>query len=189
MDNETIAVVAAVLINVVAVGWNIRETFVLHRQTKELQASNANLQNEVNRLSVHLNQEINRLNRMNELTRDLYISILRTRFKWDLVRLQNGESTDRASVLNDSWTEEFTSMFVAFEGSILEMRAIANVIGDEELLIFIQTLRNSAPIFDGNDVHPTDDNAWKNQINEFCNNATALHEKVFRLLEEVTESS
>ena len=185
MESETIAVLAAVVINVVAVGWNIRETFVLHRQTKELQESNATLQSEVHRLSVHLNQEITRLNRVNDLTRGIYLSTLRLRYRTRLEFLGKGEDSERNGSSRDYWNEEFTSWVVTFEGSMIEMRAIANVIDDEELSLLIQTLWKSVPSVDPGQT----EEVWVDTLTVFCTNAKAVLEKVYRLLEKATDSS
>lgn len=184
-DIQTLVIVGGLIINAVAVGWNIIETVRLHKQAKALQESNAKLQSEVNRLSVHLNQEITRLNRINDLTRGLYLSTLRLRYRTRLEFLDKGKDSSEISSSRDYWNEEFTSWVVTFEGSMLEMRAIAKVINDEELLLLIQTLRKSMP-----SVHPGQtEEVWVETLTVFCNNATAVHERVYRLLEKATDSS
>ena len=130
-DIQTFHIVATLIINAVAVIWCIRETFVRHKQTKELQASNANLQSEVHRLSVNLNQEIVRLNRINELIRGMYPSTARLRYKTGL-QAKNKNSREQNSTHIS--IDDIADWLVTFEGSTLEMRAIANVIHDTELL-------------------------------------------------------
>ena len=184
MDSQTIGVVATFMINAVAIIWCIRETFVRHRQTQELQKSNATLQGEVHKLSVHLNQEIVRLNRLNNLTTELYQSVARQSYRFGLTIGSRSKDASRG-IVNDNFINEISDCIATLEGSILEMKAIAIVIGDSELPSLINELRAKVPTFD---VEESRDKWLKRQIT-FGQQATAVHEKVYKLLQEVTDTA
>ena len=185
MDNETIAVVAAVVINVVAVAWNIRVTFVLHRQTKELQVSNAKLQSEVNRLSVHLNQEITRLNRIIELTREMYLSSARLGHKRTLSANVGEVSSDRTNT--NSSDDELIDFRLTVDSSTIEMQAIANVIGDLELQVRIGLLSERARSINLTALESPEE--WFQQVSDFGKLVTDVQEQVYRRLQDVTKST
>ncbi|MYD08546.1 MAG: hypothetical protein F4X02_00755 [Chloroflexi bacterium] len=184
MDSQALGIVATIVINSVAIAWTIRETFVRHGQTKELQESNARLQNEVHRLSVHLNQEIVRLNRLNDLTTDLYRRIARENYRFGIL-FPGQRKGKTGGIATDSLINELSDCLSVLEGSIAEMKAIAKVIGDAELLSLIDEFRLGVPNFD------TDESMeqWLNRQNEFGRRATAVHEKVYKLLQAATEAA
>ncbi len=184
MDSQALGIVATIIINSVAIGWTIRETFVRHGQTKELQESNAKLQGEVNRLSVNLNQEITRLNRINELTRGMYLSCARLSYKYGFVfKFRDEDSTEQ--VFEDISIDELSNVLITLEGSTIEMRAIASTICDTELLELINNLRYNVPTFDNEKSR----DEWFDSLKEFEKHATALLEKVYKLLQAATESA
>ena len=184
MEVEPIVLLGALVVNALAVGWSIRETFVLNGQTKELQKSSAKLRSEVERLSVHLNQEIVRLNRLNELTRGLYLSSARLIFKHALST--SGDNEDAHNSSGATYTDdEIVNFFVTFEGSLIEMKAIAVVIGDSDLVSLIETTRTSMPPMDSK----SEKDEFYKKVHEFGNHATALHVKAYTLLQEVTGSA
>ena len=183
IEIEPSVLLGGLIVNAVAVAWSIRETFVLNGQTRELQKSNAKLQSEVHRLSVHLNQEIVRLNWINELARGMYLSSMSLRYKAGMLNADKGNDSDKTSSVSIS-NDEITSWLVTVEGSIIEMRAIANVINDADLLLLIKGLRNSVPRY-----REESQQIWLSDLEEIGKNATALHEKVYRLLEKATNSA
>ena len=184
IDIQTLIIVGGLVVNAIAVIWNIVETFRLHKQTKELQESNAKLQSEVNRLSVHMNQEIIRLNRVNELTRDMYRNVSRLHHKLDLS--VDNEGADKLNVLAmDELLNEAADSLVTYHSSHLEMKAIATVIGDPELLERIDELRSNVLIFD-----PKESKAARQKCQRaFRKHTSAVHEKVYELLQEVSDST
>ncbi len=182
IDVQTFVIGLGLIVNAIAVGWNIIETHKLHEQAISLQVSNSNLQSEVNRLSVHLNQEIVRLNRLNELTRGMYLSALRRNQKLQLIASDPTKNA-MARIATDEFLNEMTDTAVTFHVSTIEMKAIANVVGDSELLSLIEKLRTSAPTFD---MSESDEARWK-RLRVFGEHATALMEKVYQLLEEATD--
>lgn len=183
MDNQSVVMLAAVVINVVAVGWNIRETFVLHRQSKELQKSNANLQNEVHRLSVHLNQEIIRLERINELTRGMYLSWQKIYQKYRLM-IEVGVDDIVRSKIGEVSVDEFADFLVTVKGSVIEMRAIATVIGDAELRSLVEHVSSSVPA-----AALKDPDQSRESLDKFEKSVTNLLAKAYRMLQEVTETA
>lgn len=181
IEIQTVVIVGGLIVNAIAVVWNIIETFRLHKQTNELQESNARLQTEVHRLSVHLNQEIVRLNRINQLTKDLYESSAGLIFKHALATSGDDDESNNSNAATYS-DEEIVNFFVTFEGSLVEMKAIATIIGDAELMSLIEKTRESMPNLD-----PKASKAdFYEGIHEFGNHATALHLKTYTLLQEVT---
>ena len=183
MDIETIVIGGALIINAVGTTWSIVETSKLHKQAEELQESNANLQSEVNRLSTHLNQEIVRLNRLNELARGLYLSSARLNFKYRLSAALKGK--DSQTFLSEVATiDEITDVLITVKGSIIEMTAIATVIGDDNLLSLISELESYLPDYNAE----LSQDEWFKKLSNFENNVTALHEKVYSLLQAATET-
>lgn len=183
MDSQALGIVATIIINSVAIGWTIRETFVRHGQTKELQESNAKLQSEVHRLSVHLNQEIVRLNRLNELTRDMYVNCARLNHQFSL-RRKVGVDDIKLGGLENKSVDEVAEFLISVRGSIIEMRAIANVIGDPELQSLVEQMRSHIPV----EMAEDPDKSSK-LLDEFGKSATELLEKVYRLLQAATAAA
>ncbi len=179
MDGETVAIVGALIINAIATGWSIRETSVLHSQTNELQQSNAKLQSEVNRLSVHLNQEIIRLNRILELTRGMYLSA--TGFGHKLAMAKWIKDGTNRSVSPD----EHVNFFITVDGSIVELRAIVNAIGDSDLQDLVEELAHNVPRLD----LEKEAEAWFKSVVQFGRLTTNVQEKVYRLLQKATDTS
>jgi hypothetical protein len=183
MDNQSLGVVGTFIINAVAIIWCIRETFVRHGQTKELQDSNARLQSEVNRLSVNLNQEITRLNRINELTRGVYLSSARLHFKYALLaKFEDADSVSRNEEIYS--VDDYVNFLTTVEGSTLEMRAIAKVIGDSDLVALINQLREGVSTYSMNESQ----GEFFQRLDDFGQHATRLYETVYRLLEAATDT-
>ena len=183
MDGQTIAIVGALIINAIATGWNIYKTTLVHKQTEELQDANAKLQSEVHRLSVHLNQEISRLERLNELARGMYLSYARINHKYGLMKSVGVKSILDNKMANVS-IDEFADFLITVKGSIMEMRAIANVIGDSELQSLVEQMQNSIPV--GIAEEPEQSRKYVAKLEE---SATELLEKVYRLLQSATEAA
>lgn len=175
-DTQTLVIGLGLIVNVVAVGWNIIKT-------SRLQESNVKLQSKVNRLSVHLSQEIARLNRINELTRGMYLSCARLSYKYGFIfKFRNENSSGRE--VEDISIDELSNVLITLEGSTIEMRAIATTISDAELLDLINKLRNSVPSFDNEKSR----DEWFDSLKEFEKHATTLLEKVYKLLKAATAS-
>lgn len=178
-DIQPIIIVGGLVINAIAVFWNIYKTSVLHKQTSDLQQSNANLQSEVNRLTLHLNQEIIRLNRILELTRGMYLSATGFGHKLAMAKwIQDG--IDR-SVSPD----EHVNFFITVDGSIVELRAIVNAIGDSDLQNLVEDLVHSVPSLD----IEKEAEAWFKNVVQFGRLTTNVQEKVYRLLQKATDTS
>ncbi len=183
IDIQTLVIVGGLIVNAVAVFWNIIETSKLHKQTKELQESNAKLQSEVNRLSVHLNQEITRLNRLNELTRGMYLSSARLNHKYMLMKTVGVGEVIKSKMGNVS-VDEFADFLITFKGSIIEMRAIANVIGDPELQSLVEQIHSNVPVDAMKEPELS-----RESLNKFEKSATDLLEKIYSLLQAATEAA
>ena len=113
----------------------------------------------------------------------MFLSSGRLSFKFAL--LSGDQSADSESSNSEIYsTDEIVDFLITVESSAVEMKAIANVIGDVDLIALIDELKDSEPTrhFKG-----TRDEFFKGLI-DFGKHATALHEKVYELLEQTTDS-
>ena len=188
MDGQTIGFIIAliaILVNIGALAWNIRKTSLQNTETKKLAETTAQLDSRVHRLSVNLDQRIVRLNRLNDLIRGAYLSNMKLNraFWFNEVGLGKGSDTSQ-HYLHIISLDELTKYHVTVEGSFVEMHALARVIGDSDLLDLIFHMRSTLP--DLTKVDTVEER--KKDLQDFEISVTAVHEKVYRLLAESTES-
>ena len=75
---------------------------------------------------------------------------------------------------------------ITIDGSIIEMRAIANVIGDTDLQKLVELLSASVPQLDVGESREE----WIGVgVLRFGNTVTEVQEKTYKLLSDVTESA
>ena len=186
MDNQSIGFLISlimILVNIVALFWNMRKTSLQHQKTGELAKLTSNLQNDVNRLSVSLDQEITRLERMKDLTNGVYLSAARitAKFRWGFV---DPEATAGKEEWRAHYLEELVSSRVTIDGSFVEMFAIAKVIGDAKLTFLVEKYKESVPRKEN-----IGEAKWINRMRDFESEATALHEQIYKLLQDTTKRS
>lgn len=184
MEIETLSIWIATGVNVCVAVWNVVQTIIQFWQRKKMAEIESNLERQVHRLSVHLNQEIIRLNRINELMRGMYLSVSRQNHKIQLIA--SDRAKDAISRMgSDEFRNEMTDTAVTLGGSYIEMKAIANVIGDSELLSLIEKLTKCVIEFDLKESAE----ARRKRHREFGQQATAVLEKVYTMLQEVVDSA
>ena len=185
MDVQIDGVLLGVIVNAILVIWNIRKTTIQNTETKRLAEFTTQLDDRVNRLSAGLDQKIVRLNRLNDLVRGAYLSNskLNRAFWFNEVGLGKGSDTSQ-HYLKVISLDELTLNFVTVEGSFVEIHALARVIGDSDLLGLIAQMRSKLP-----DLTNVDNSDERNKsLVEFELSVSAVLEKVYKLLEEATES-
>ena len=177
MGPETIAILVATFVNAVLAIWNVIHAVLQFRERRKIAEIEGNLESQVNRLSVGLNQEITRLNRLKDLTNGVYLSAARitAKYRWSYV---DPSATAGKETWRDQYLEELVESRVTVDGSFVEMVAIGNVINDSELSSLVEKLRQSVPRKEN---FSTDE--WDAHMKCFETAATALHEKIQKLLE------
>ena len=80
--------------------------------------------------------------------------------------------------------DEFADFLITFKGSIVEMRAIANVIGDPELQSLVEQMHSNVPV----DAMKEPELSLES-LNKFEKSATDLLEKIYSLLQAATEAA
>ena len=188
MDSQTIGFIItliAILVNIGALAWNIRKTSIQNEETKKLTELTAQLDVRVHRLSAGLNQRIAHLNRLNELVRGAYFNIskLYRAFLLNEVGLGKGSDTSR-HYLHVAELDELASSYVSVVGPFAEMTAIARGIGDDRLIDLILEMRLKLP--DVTKAETVEERTENLQVFEFV--VIEVHEKVYELLEETTET-
>ena len=187
IDGETIGFIIAliaVVVNIGALLWNIRETDIQNTETKKLAELTANLDDRVNRLSVSLNQEIAHLNRMLDLVRGSYLSLSIYSKKLSFMSHAVGEIPDAVEDKPKIFTlDEMARTYVTFDGSIVEMHAIARAMDNAELESQINDYFNCVHAFDP--AISVEEN--RKRGDKFFKATTALQEMVYRLLKDAAK--
>lgn len=173
----------AVLLNIIVLYWNMRKTDLQHKKTEELAALTANLETQVHRLSVGLNQEISRLNRMKDLTNGVYLAAAKitAKYRWAFV---DPSATAGKDTWRDQYLEELVVSRVTVDGSFVEMVAIANVVSDLKLSSLLVEYKLSVP---RKEYVSSDE--WESRMKGFETSATALHEQIYLLLQKITNKA
>ena len=185
MDVQNEGVLLGVIVNAILVIWNIRKTTIQNTETKKLAELTANLDDRVNRLSVSLNQEILRLNRLNDLTRGVYLSNkkLNRIIRFNSLRIGKNEMSV-ADYLQELSSEKLATYIVASEGSFVEMFALARVIGDADLDAQIGKMRDT--LLDITFEESLEE--WNTRVRHFEQSVAAVHARVYELLEKATDT-
>ena len=185
MGSEAIGVLAAVIVNAVAILWNIRQTHLQKMETENLAALTAQLDDRVNRLAVSLNQEIAHLNRILDLVRGSYLSLSIYSKKLSFASHAVGESPDTVENKPKIFTlDEMARTYVTFDGSIVEMHAIARAMNNAELESQINDFASCVHAFDP--AIPVEEN--RKLGDQFFKSTTALQEMIYRLLKDAADA-
>lgn len=185
MDVQNEGVLLGVFVNAILVIWNIRKTTIQNTETKKLAELTANLDDRVNRLSVSLNQEISRLNRLLDLVRGSYLSLSMYNSKFSFMSRAVGGSPDSIEEKPKIFTlDEMARTFVTVDGSLVEMSAIARAMNNSELESRINEFAVSIHAFQP----AASVEANSESSDQFMKTTTALQEMIYRLLKDAADA-
>jgi len=141
------------------------------------------LETEVKRVTAELDQTLDRLHRTLEITRKIYVSLIRYyRFFGPLLNQINQEGPksfwkDQAKYEHASAEAE---QMATLNGYMIELRAITNAFGNEELKQLVERLNTWI-------VNP--DQHAQTQLDEFHKLVGEVQEKIYHLIDERLSSS
>ena len=183
MESDTLFLGAGILVNAVLVIWSIKKVSVQSNETRKLAELTAQLEHRVHRLSVGLSQEISRLNRVRDLTNNVYLACSKSSFlssmafKSPRAVVENIENSSPGFTLEDSAVIRIT-----VNGSLVEMIALGDVIDNAELKSLIEKFRQN--VTDLSNSASLDE--LSKQDKKLARSAIALHKQVYMLLQETT---
>jgi hypothetical protein len=187
IDGETLGFITAfgaVVVNIAALVWNIRQTSINHVETEKLAKLAANLDERINRLSVSLNQEIAHLNRILDLVRGTYLSLSIYSKKFTFMSHAVGGNPREAEEKPKIYTlDEMAQTYVTFDGSLVEMLAIARSMDNAELESQINDFATCVHAFDP--ALSIEEN--KKRDDRFFKATSAIQEMIYRLLQDATD--
>lgn len=157
MDTTAMLGIGSLVVAIATAIWGIRQTFVTNRLTQE-----------VHRLSVRLDQSLQRLERARELIGNIHAvseDIANTIFVED-----EGDTSDLIKALTVTKTSQ------------VELIALAKVIDDKEFLDMVQDLKSVLESIE----RPGTPERWLEWSRRIEPHFENLHERVYRLLEDAT---
>lgn len=178
MSKETSDTILALVAIVGAIGsafafvWNIFELKGQRVETKDLAKLTSHLQHQVNQLSIELGESISRLERCRDLTNNFYLSFLRLRAIF----------LDKDNYSSD----EVVRANVTMQGSIVELTALGDVIGDNEFIMQINRLEEVGSKFEMLDSNPPEIESVYHELSDVVNK---LHKRIYELIAFTSKGS